>query len=168
MAHSAENVLGKFRDGVLEVTPAAVSLILASLDQIKELLKTLEQTEQEPEGEDTELIARLDTMAEGSAAPEPERSIAEPKVEESSGLVDPGPERELKPGEVSLGELERIFNETPGPDAAPAAAPEEAAPAEETPAPSVPAAPAPAAKAEEKKPEEAAPKKDSASISSKI
>lgn len=78
MAHSAENVLGKFRYGVLEVTPTAVSLILASLDQIKELLKTREQTEQEPEGEDTELIARLDAMAEGSAAPEPEQSIAEP------------------------------------------------------------------------------------------
>jgi len=81
------------------------------------------------------------------------------------------PERELKPGEVSLEELERIFNETPGPDSAPAAA-EEAAPAEESPAPSLPAAPAPApapapaAKAEEKKPEEAAPKKDSASVAS--
>ena len=31
-------VLGKFRDGVLEVTPGAVSLILESLDRIKELL----------------------------------------------------------------------------------------------------------------------------------
>lgn len=173
VAHSAENVLGKFRDGVLEVTPGAVSLILESLDQIKELLGALEQTEQEPEGEDTELIARLDAMAEGAEMPAPEEqpiAEAEPEVAEGEGEIDPGLGRELKPGEVSLDELERIFNETPGPDdaASPPAA-EAAAPAEEaaTPAPvPAPAAPAPAAKAAEKKPEEAAPKKEAASVAS--
>ena len=47
VAHSSENVLGKIRDHELEVTPEAVSLILASLDRIKELLTSLEETEAE-------------------------------------------------------------------------------------------------------------------------
>lgn len=41
VAHAGENVLGKFRDGKLVVTPPAVSLILESLDRIKELLAAL-------------------------------------------------------------------------------------------------------------------------------
>jgi len=72
VAHSGENILGKFRDGVLEVTPEAVTLILKCIDRIRDLLAELEDTGEEPEGEDSELIAELDAMAEGkspSAAP---------------------------------------------------------------------------------------------------
>ena len=38
VAHAGENVLGNFRDGVQEVTPEAVSLILAALDRIKDYM----------------------------------------------------------------------------------------------------------------------------------
>ena len=69
VAHSAENILGKFRDGELPVTPDAVTLIFESLDQIKSLLAVLEATEAEPEGDDSDLIARLNAMADGDAAP---------------------------------------------------------------------------------------------------
>jgi two-component system chemotaxis sensor kinase CheA len=70
VAHAGENVLGMVRDGVLTVTPEAVSLVLESLDRIKELLAALEATEHEPEGDDSDLIARLNAFAEGrSAAP---------------------------------------------------------------------------------------------------
>ncbi|WP_404384108.1 chemotaxis protein CheW [Caenispirillum salinarum] len=65
LAHAAENVLGKFRDGELEVTPAAVTLILTSIDRIKEILAHLEQTEQEPEGTDDDLKTQLNAAAEG-------------------------------------------------------------------------------------------------------
>ena len=34
VAHAGENVLGNFREGVQEVTPEAVSLILAALERI--------------------------------------------------------------------------------------------------------------------------------------
>ena len=44
VAHSAENVLGKFRDGELPVTPDAVTLIFESLDQIKSILAILADT----------------------------------------------------------------------------------------------------------------------------
>ncbi len=38
LAHAAENLLGNFRDGTLEVSPRAVSLVLKSIDRIKEIL----------------------------------------------------------------------------------------------------------------------------------
>lgn len=71
VAHAGENILGKFRDGELLVTPEAVSLIFKSIDQIKELLSVLENTEAEAPGEDTALIAELNAMAgeEGAASP---------------------------------------------------------------------------------------------------
>ncbi len=34
VAHAGENVLGKFREGALEVTPGAVTLILGCIDTI--------------------------------------------------------------------------------------------------------------------------------------
>src|SRR5215204_3864517 len=49
LAHAAETLMGKFRDG-MPVTTAAVSLILATLDRIKLILTGLEQNEAEREG----------------------------------------------------------------------------------------------------------------------
>ena len=69
VAHAGENILGKFRDGELPVTSEAVTLIFESLDQIKSLLSTLAETEAEPDGDDSELIGRLNAMADGNAAP---------------------------------------------------------------------------------------------------
>src|SRR4030088_1506987 len=50
VAHAGENVLGKVRDGELTVSPAAVSLILESLDCIKRLMGELEANESDPAG----------------------------------------------------------------------------------------------------------------------
>ena len=64
VAHAAESLFARFRDGELEVTPAAVTLVLESLDRIKKLLKELEKTGTEPEGSDADLIGRLESFAE--------------------------------------------------------------------------------------------------------
>ena len=73
VAHAAENVLGKVRDGELTVQPALVTLILASIDRIKMILGHIEQNEVEPDGDDKDLIAQLNAAADGkvpqSAAP---------------------------------------------------------------------------------------------------
>src|SRR5580693_6832353 len=63
LAHAAETLMGKFRDG-MPVSAEAVSLILASIDRIKEILGELEATEAEPEGADQDLIVRLHQMVE--------------------------------------------------------------------------------------------------------
>ncbi len=89
VAHAGENVLGKFRDGVIEVTPEAVTLILKCLDAIRELLGELEEAGEEPEGEDSALIAELNVMADGGAAPAPaEEAPAEEASAPESGADD--------------------------------------------------------------------------------
>ncbi len=122
IAHAAETLMGKFRDGA-PVTQDAVSLILISIDQIKDILSDLEAAEgQEPQGDDSELIGKLENMsakadaamagggAEDAAAEAPAEAEA-PAAEEDDQL-EQALERPLRPGEVSLDELERAFQET--------------------------------------------------------
>src|ERR687894_78953 len=68
LAHAAETLMGKFRDG-MAVTSEAVTLILATLDRIKEILAELESKAAEPEGSDEDLIGQLDRMSAGEIAP---------------------------------------------------------------------------------------------------
>src|SRR6202048_2825454 len=63
LAHAGETLMGKFRDG-MPVTGEAVSLILSSIDRIKEILGGLEATEAEPDGSDQDLIVKLHEMVE--------------------------------------------------------------------------------------------------------
>ncbi len=127
LAHAGETLMGKFRDG-MPVTGQAVTVILSSIDRIKEILAGLEATEAEPEGTDRDLIDKLEAMvvqgmaamAAGAAAPVaeapplvPEASVAVEAAPASEGvLADQSLERPLRPGEVSLDELERAFRET--------------------------------------------------------
>ncbi|MBA1154744.1 hybrid sensor histidine kinase/response regulator [Microvirga mediterraneensis] len=114
LAHAAETLMGKFRDGMPVTTPA-VSLILTTLDRIKEILGELERQGAEPEGSDNDLIGQLEKMA-SQEAPAPE-SASQPTSQQASGqLVYQVLERELRPGEVSLDELERAFQDAPGPE----------------------------------------------------
>src|SRR5215208_3899328 len=55
LAHAAETLMGKFRDGTA-VTGEAVTLVLSTMDRLKQVLRELEQNEQEPEGSDAALI----------------------------------------------------------------------------------------------------------------
>src|SRR6478752_6742776 len=66
LAHAAETLMGKFRDG-MPVTSEAVTLILSTLDRIAT----------EPEGADADLIGGLETLAAaaGAAEPAPEPQI---------------------------------------------------------------------------------------------
>lgn len=68
VAHAGENLLDKIRDKELVADTTAVTLILESIDRIKSLLSVLEQTEAEPEGEDGDLIQRLNDFADGKGA----------------------------------------------------------------------------------------------------
>jgi two-component system chemotaxis sensor kinase CheA len=112
LAHAAETLMGKFRDG-MPVTGEAVTLILSSIDRIKEILAGLESAHAEPEGVDTDLIEALHAMVErGMAAMAAAPAAPEPKSAEGT-LIYQVLERPLRPGEVSLDELERAFRETP-------------------------------------------------------
>src|SRR5215831_4509806 len=64
LAHAAENLMSKFRDGTVAVTGEAVTLILFSIDRIKDILAALEKTQSEPEGSDADLIRSLEQMVQ--------------------------------------------------------------------------------------------------------
>ena len=150
LAHAAETLMGRFRDG-LPATSESVTVILSTLDRLKAILADLEATGTEPAGSDDDLISELDRLASAEPAPQ-----AAPAPAPEPVLPDPV-SRELKPGEVTLDELEAAFLAAPGPGeadfAAPVSAPVEAPKAE---APKVEAPKAEAPKAEAPKP--AAPK----------
>ncbi len=131
LAHAAETLMGRFRDG-LPATSASVTLILLTLDRLKAILADLEATGTEPSGSDDDLISALERMAEGaSEGPAAPLQAAAPPPPPEPVLPDPVV-RELKPGEVSLEDLEAAFLSAPGPDEsdflAPPPAPAAAAP----------------------------------------
>ena len=136
VAHAGENVLGRLRDGEITVLPEIVSLILECLDRIREILAALEATESEPEGDDADLISRLNAAAEGKASA-PEAPTAEEPAPE---LVEMVAEEESQPADVS--EPEAVETEVAA-EATVEAAPESEAPVEPT--PETPEAPKPAA-----------------------
>jgi two-component system chemotaxis sensor kinase CheA len=128
LAHAAETLMGEFRNGAL-ATPDAVTLILAAIDRIKDILAELERSGAEPSGDDSDLVSELERTAIAAKAGELGAKEAAPAPEPLNALG-----RELRPGEVSLEELERAFRETPGPAEPPVAS--------VAPAPAKPAAPA--------------------------
>src|SRR5246127_4618526 len=71
LAHAAETLMGKFRDG-MPVTGQAVTLILTTIDRIKDILAQLEASEAEPEGNDQDLIGELEAMVERGMSGKPE------------------------------------------------------------------------------------------------
>src|ERR1700745_2189880 len=111
LAHAGETLTGKFRDGN-PVTAEGVTLILGSIDRIKEILGGLEATEAEPQGTDQDLIVQLHQMVERGmeAMSTPVASAPAPEVPVvSAPLIQPVAvgtlafqvlERELRPGEV--------------------------------------------------------------------
>lgn len=68
VAHHAENVLGRFRDGDLDVTPDCVSLIFESIDTIKFIVGEIAMNGSEPETDSSSLIRRLDEVYEGKSS----------------------------------------------------------------------------------------------------
>jgi two-component system chemotaxis sensor kinase CheA len=95
-------------------------LILAALDRIKEILAGLEETQEEPVGDDTEIKNKLNAMAEGKVAPDsvPEPVVVAPVLAVSEPLDEAPMVSSLGniPGDVSLEELEAAFAAAPGPN----------------------------------------------------
>jgi two-component system chemotaxis sensor kinase CheA len=108
LAHAAETLMGKFRDG-WPATKEAVTLILATIDRIKQILESLEREQREPEGNDEDLISGLERMAGQVTSP-----AAPVAPQYAVGTLTPQVlERALRPDEDSLDDLERAFRETP-------------------------------------------------------
>ena len=71
VAHSAESVLGKLRDGELNLNPAIASALLQATDILRVIIASVETTGVEPPGDDGALIKDLHTAATRQEDPQP-------------------------------------------------------------------------------------------------
>jgi two-component system chemotaxis sensor kinase CheA len=122
LAHAAETLMGQYRDGAA-VTVEGVSVILASIDRIKEILAGLEREGAEPQGSDADLITALQSLAEASALAQVGGDSGELE-EKSWNPVETGGAGNAPAIHATLEELERAWREAPGPDPVPARKPE--------------------------------------------
>lgn len=66
VTHAGENLLSKLRDGALRLTPEIATHLLTLVDAIRVILAAIEESGAEPEdGDDAELIERLELLAQG-------------------------------------------------------------------------------------------------------
>jgi two-component system chemotaxis sensor kinase CheA len=116
VAHRSENVMGRFREGSLSVTEESVSLILKAFDRIKLIVAGIAETSAEPAGDDSDLIAQLDAVYEGKAAPDPASSTSPPPPAALPPSVQ-GTEIEFVP--VKAEDTQAVAVEIPAPAAPP-------------------------------------------------
>jgi two-component system, chemotaxis family, sensor kinase CheA len=107
VAHAGEDVLGKIRDGEIDVSPDVITLVLEALDRIKEIVQGLGELETEPEGDDSEIVGRLRETAATAKAP---AKAAEPAAAASATSEFD----DIKANELDA--LEAAFNDAPGPE----------------------------------------------------
>ncbi|HXG79210.1 MAG TPA: chemotaxis protein CheW [Methyloceanibacter sp.] len=107
LAHAAETLMGQYRDGA-PVTVEGVTVILASIDRIKEILAGLERDGVEPQGSDADLIGRLHMLALGEAIS---------RQESGAGVAGDAVEAALpSDGRDSEDDLDRAWRAAPGPN----------------------------------------------------
>ncbi len=118
LTHVTESLISKLRDGA-PATADTVSLILAAVDRVKNILSALAQTGIEPAGDDADLIEALQADTTGAksraavevAAPAaPEAAIPAPALKESPAPAAHA-SAQSRPDtiRVSVGALERIM-----------------------------------------------------------
>ena len=125
LAHAAEALMGKFRDGA-PATGEAVTLVLATIDRVKEILEALATEQREPEGADDDLITALEGMAASvvsdapALVPEPVAETAAPTPQDVPAQHTPAQDA---PADVAVAKPENAAPaakvvEAPGTDAA--------------------------------------------------
>src|SRR5690349_12119254 len=70
LAHAGESLLSKLRDGVMPVTPATITTLLATIDGVRSILASIEETQAEGDVDIDSIIAQVNAqMNAGEAAP---------------------------------------------------------------------------------------------------
>lgn len=95
LSHAGENLLGLLRDGKLAATPDIVSGLLALMDILRGVLRSIETTGTEgtSEAQDAAMIDRLERLQRGDAAV----AVAEPVLAATAVAAPPQPGRTHAP-----------------------------------------------------------------------
>ena len=89
VAWSAKNVLERMHDGQLEPSHESLNLVLSSVDEIKRMLHTLEETGQERDGAPEKLMQQLEQLARVATSVTSENSTASTRCEEPTRTSSP-------------------------------------------------------------------------------
>src|SRR5689334_16508040 len=82
LAHAGESLLSKLRDGVMPVTPSTITTLLATIDGVRSILSSIEETQSEGDVDIDRIIAQVNAqMKAGEAAP---AAAPEEKTEEKT------------------------------------------------------------------------------------
>lgn len=118
VAHAAETLIGRLRDGA-PPTPDAVNLVLRAVDRIKQIVAGIEKGGAEPAGDDSQLIADLVSRASGVKLRQPDNEVwdagespakAEAPAPQTPASATLLPERRSETVRVSVGTLERLMS----------------------------------------------------------
>ena len=117
LAHAGENLLGLLREGKLVADRPIITGLLQLLDGLRSILKTIETESSEGDGEDAELICRLDVLQA------PARALAMQAAQVKAGR-SPAPQEQASPQPAAaLAQPRPTAAQTPQPvELAPAAA----------------------------------------------
>lgn len=88
LTHRAENLLAKWRDGLLPVTNTSMDLLFQTLDTIEAFLDEIENTGREPRKDVSSLLAALE---EAAAVPDVERVDPAPQIPAMEGGAEATP-----------------------------------------------------------------------------
>ncbi len=93
LAHSAENILNKLRQGEISLTSEMTDELLKTMDILKSMIITVSETgsEGEPPEGNAELIGKLNALSEGSGA-----AVAEPASPSISAAEPPEVKKETR------------------------------------------------------------------------
>jgi two-component system, chemotaxis family, sensor kinase CheA len=95
LAHAGESLLSRLRDGVQPVTPQTITTLLATIDGVRSLLATIEETTSEGDLDVESIItavhAQMNAPAEPSAAPAATEAVEEPVPLEEPTRAAPDP-----------------------------------------------------------------------------
>ncbi|WP_433371192.1 chemotaxis protein CheW [Actinoplanes sp. CA-142083] len=82
LAHAGESLLSKLRDGVMPVTPSTITTLLATIDGVRSILSSIEETQAEGDVDIDTIIAQVNAQMKAGEAPAAEAPAAEaPKAE---------------------------------------------------------------------------------------
>ena len=96
LAHSGENLLGLLRDGKLAADRRLITGLLHLLDGLRSILKLIETEAGEGSGEDTELIAQLEALADSGSSIGRQRIAGGEQAKSAAGQANKDKRRQLE------------------------------------------------------------------------
>src|SRR5690348_11279062 len=92
LAHAGESLLSKLRDGVMPVTPSTITTLLATIDGVRSILSSIEESQSEGDVDIDSIIAQVNAqMKAGEGAPPAEAPAEAPEAAAAPEAAEPEP-----------------------------------------------------------------------------